>query len=393
MAWTSTPTAATSYRMRRPQSWLLGCVRSGLQGAHGFFAHVLQPGDEASRLHAVTSDPTPLERAEKQIGWLLVRERPTVVGVQAAHEARACLAEASGSLAAACDTNTALAAVAPVAGAWHSPGNLALAENLTPACARGDDDVQCRQAAQEGARTRAELLAIVAHDLKTPLTIIKGYTQILQRRAADDPARARDAAALATIAAEADRMHRLLDRLLVLVRSEPGRALPLHLTEVDLRLLVERHVERLRMTANHHTIQVQGVGVGTVVGRWDSDRLEQVIGNLLSNATKYSPAGSVVTVTVGHTEDDRGGWALLVVQDRGVGIPAVDLPHVFKPYHRGRNVAGHIPGTGVGLAGARRIVEQHGGTITVESREGTGATFTVRLPLHTVVARVRLPTR
>ncbi len=73
--------------------------------------------------------------------------------------------------------------------------------------------------------------------------------------------------------------------------------------------------------------------------------------------------------------------AVLAVQDQGIGIPAADLPHVFERFYRARNVSGRTPGTGLGLAGARQIVEQHGGTIAVESREGAGSTVTIRLPL------------
>jgi signal transduction histidine kinase len=77
----------------------------------------------------------------------------------------------------------------------------------------------------------------------------------------------------------------------------------------------------------------------------------------------------------------EGPWAVLTVADHGLGIPAADLPHIFERFQRGRNVAGRVAGSGVGLAGVRHVVEQHGGTVSVESREGGGSTFTVRLPL------------
>ena len=77
----------------------------------------------------------------------------------------------------------------------------------------------------------------------------------------------------------------------------------------------------------------------------------------------------------------EGEWAVLAVRDRGIGIPAADLPRIFERYHRAANAAGQFAGTGIGLAGARQIVEQHGGAIAVESAEGAGSTFTVRLPL------------
>jgi signal transduction histidine kinase len=119
--------------------------------------------------------------------------------------------------------------------------------------------------------------------------------------------------------------------------------------------------------------------------------LERVLGNLLSNAIKYSPDGGEIAVTVevegrkgGGTEgggDGEGEWAVLTVRDEGVGIPAGEVPKLFERFFRASNVAGRIAGTGVGLAGARQIVAQHGGTIAVASEEGRGSAFTVRLPL------------
>jgi signal transduction histidine kinase len=116
--------------------------------------------------------------------------------------------------------------------------------------------------------------------------------------------------------------------------------------------------------------------VPALVALVDAPRLARVVGNLLSNALKYSPNGGTIRVRVGRED----GTALIVVQDEGIGIPAGDLPHIFERFARAGNVAGHIQGTGIGLASARGIVEQHGGTIMAESVEGRGATFTVRLP-------------
>jgi signal transduction histidine kinase len=118
-----------------------------------------------------------------------------------------------------------------------------------------------------------------------------------------------------------------------------------------------------------------------LVGLWDTMRLARVLGNLLDNAIKYSPAGGTITVALGRDERAEGAWAMLAVRDQGMGIPAADLPHIFERFHRGSNVVGRI--AGIGLATARQIVEQHGGTITVESRPNKGSTFTVRLPLAT----------
>jgi signal transduction histidine kinase len=102
-----------------------------------------------------------------------------------------------------------------------------------------------------------------------------------------------------------------------------------------------------------------------------------VLENLLSNAAKYSPNGGDIMVRVARD----GDLAVLSVEDHGLGIPAIDLSRIFEPYGRGSNVTGRIAGSGLGRAGAKGVVEQHGGTITVTSTEGDGSIFTIRLPL------------
>jgi signal transduction histidine kinase len=116
-------------------------------------------------------------------------------------------------------------------------------------------------------------------------------------------------------------------------------------------------------------------------GRWDASRLERVIGNLLDNAVKYSPAGGDIVISVSREASESRDWAVLAVSDQGLGIPADQLGHVFERFQRGRNVTGRISGAGIGLSGVKQIVEQMGGSISVVSTEGAGSTFTVRLPL------------
>jgi signal transduction histidine kinase len=120
------------------------------------------------------------------------------------------------------------------------------------------------------------------------------------------------------------------------------------------------------------------------VGNWDAARLARVLDNLLSNAIKYSPGGGEITVEVAEEDQENGSrMAAVRVRDRGLGIPAAEMQHVFERFFRAANV-GAIGGTGLGLAGSRRLVEQHGGTLSAESREGTGSTFTLRLPIEMV---------
>jgi signal transduction histidine kinase len=102
-----------------------------------------------------------------------------------------------------------------------------------------------------------------------------------------------------------------------------------------------------------------------------------VFDNIVSNAIKYSPNGGEILVQVGRDK----GWGVLSVQDAGVGIPTADLPHVFERYRRARNVSAKFAGTGLGLAGAKDLIELHGGSISVTSVEGVGSKFVIRLPL------------
>lgn len=117
------------------------------------------------------------------------------------------------------------------------------------------------------------------------------------------------------------------------------------------------------------------------MGHWDVARLERVVSNLLGNALTYSPPTGGIDLELNREDDGEGSRTVLRVRDRGIGIPTDEMARDFERFYRGRNVVGKIAGAGIGLAGARQIVEQHGGTIEVESQEGRGSTFTVRLPL------------
>ncbi|MDP9364725.1 MAG: PAS domain S-box protein, partial [Chloroflexota bacterium] len=229
---------------------------------------------------------------------------------------------------------------------------------------------------------REAFAAAAAHDLKTPLTSLRGQTQLLLRRARRGQASAPGAleSGLGAIDAAAGRMVALIDEMMDAAHLEAGRTLDLSPAPTDLVALVEAAAAEARSGTTRHTVRVEAEGPA-VVGEWDGARLGRVLGNLLGNAVKYSHRGGEVVVRVGREEDAAGGWAVIAVSDQGIGIPAADLPHVFERFRRGGNVTGRIAGAGIGLAGVRRIVAQHGGTIGVESTEGRGSTFTIRLPL------------
>jgi signal transduction histidine kinase len=232
---------------------------------------------------------------------------------------------------------------------------------------------------QETLRTRELFLASLAHDLKTPLTASMAYAQLVRREAtkADRSVAARRLADWAAIIeVNTARAAGLLDELLDIARLEAGHALDLERRPTDLVALAERVVAEHQRDTERHRITVDAQEP-ELVGEWDAVRLARVLDNLLGNAVKYSPEGGEISVRVSR----EGPWAVLAVADEGLGIPAADRSHIFERFHRGRNVAGQVAGTGLGLTGVSYIVEQHGGSISVESREGIGSTFIVRLPL------------
>lgn len=225
-------------------------------------------------------------------------------------------------------------------------------------------------------------LAAAAHDLKTPLAAVKGLAQIMQRRLKrlDTPDATRLAHSMEQIDDAVTRMNRLVNDLLDASRLQMGRPLDLNLAPVDLVTLIHRIVREFRHGASHHTLLVD-CSSPEVVGQWDADRLDRVFSNLISNAIKYSPDGGEIAISIETAREDDGPVAVVTVRDEGIGIPEADLERIFERFFRAGNVQSHIPGTGLGLASARYITEQHGGSIGVRSREGEGTTFEVRLPM------------
>jgi signal transduction histidine kinase len=239
-----------------------------------------------------------------------------------------------------------------------------------------------RAEAEYAVQQRDQVLSGVSHDLKSPLTTIRGLAQILRRqvsRLADAPPDLSDG--LDRIDAASVKMVSMIDELLDAARLESGQPLELNQEPMNLVELVRSVADTHQRTTDQHHIVIDE-GMTPLIGDWDRQRLERVLDNLLSNAIKYSPEGGTITLTLSGTRVEEGGWAKITVQDEGIGIPADELPHVFDGYYRGRNVSGKIAGTGIGLAGARRIVELHGGTLTAARAPGRGSIFTMCLPFE-----------
>lgn len=232
-----------------------------------------------------------------------------------------------------------------------------------------------------------DFLTTISHDLKNPITAISGMAQMMQQRVErmPGPDGPRLRRGLETIRGSTTQMTRMLAELIDITRLQMARPLTLELAPVDLVTLTQRVVKVYRQASDRHVIRVHAAQP-SIVALCDANRLERVLDNLLSNAIKYSPRGGSINVNLKGTVQDeppRPGtvWAILTVRDQGIGIPEESIPHIFEQFYRAENVVGRIAGTGIGLAGARRVVEQHGGTIGITSKQGVGTTVTIRLPL------------
>jgi len=314
--------------------------------------------------------------APTRAGWGVLALQPTA---EAFGATRASVARAAGLL---------LLAVALAGGvAWLLAGRLGnLFDQAVAARLQAEQAAEAESAARTMAematRARDEFVATLSHDLRNPLTTIKGQVQVLQRRLEREGRleRARLLSALGLIETTTDIAAALIADLLDTSQLEAGRPLDLQAEAIDLVVLARRAVLAHQQASEAHRVSL-AAGVDSLVGQWDGTRLERVLANLLGNAIKYSPHGGEIIVGV----REEPGAAILAVRDHGVGVPDRDLPSVFDAYRRGTNVAGRIAGTGLGLAGVKAIVEQHGGSVAVESQEGVGSTFTVRLPLVNLV--------
>lgn len=228
------------------------------------------------------------------------------------------------------------------------------------------------RAREEAARLKEDFLSAAAHDLKTPLTTLVVQAQLSARRAARSPEAPADQAALTRMVRESERLRAMVLELLDAARSEQEQLVSRR-EPIDLAALV-RDVAR-RYEGGRHIIAVEAPE--RLVGRLDARRIEQTVENLAENAVKYSPEGGTIALRLWQ----EAGQIHLTVADQGIGIPADDLPYLFDRFHRGANVDDRrFPGWGLGLSICRRIVEQHGGQISVSSREGEGSTFHVTLP-------------
>ena len=240
------------------------------------------------------------------------------------------------------------------------------------------EQVEARRKVEDLSRLKDEFLSIASHELRTPVTSIKGYTQLAKTLIHENDL-ATSEEYLDIALDQIDRMSRLILELLDVSRIETGR-LEIRREAITWTDFVRDVVHRHHTAVSDRRFQLNvPSSPKNVLG--DRDRLEQVLGNLLDNAVKYSPDGSEILLSV----EDRGEQLVTAIADRGIGIPTDELGQVFERFHRGRQVSStNYGGLGLGLYITKQIVERHGGTIWVESLEGTGTTFYFSLPVGSI---------
>lgn len=240
---------------------------------------------------------------------------------------------------------------------------------------------QSVSAMKEAEALKDDFIGIAAHELRNPLAVLQGFTQLLLTQSARDKGTALTAdqqESLEGIHQAARRLGELTDDLLDVTRLQAGR-LELHREPTDLVMLVKRVVKRFQMTAKHHRCIVAHQADALVVSI-DVQRVEQVINNILNNAVKYSPQSDCVQITL--SEGHENNCAVISVKDDGIGIPTQQQIRIFGRFVRADNARTHgIYGTGLGLYLSRELIERHGGRIWFQSVEGKGTTFFISLPL------------
>ena len=271
----------------------------------------------------------------------------------------------------------AVTLVVAESGRHYETDDLLLAGELAQRAALAVENARLYHAAQEAVRARDQFLLIASHELKTPLTSMLGYAQLIQRRAnREGTLGERDRRALGVIIGQVERLNKLVITMLDLSRIETGQ-LSIERGHVSVSRLAQRVVAEVQPVLEQHTVTISAPDEPLIV-EGDELRLEQVVQNLVANAIKYSPASGPVYVHV----ERRDGFACVSVTDQGIGIPQESLPQLFQRFYRARNVdAEHVGGLGLGLYVVKEIVTLHSGWVDVVSTEGAGSTFTIGLPL------------
>jgi signal transduction histidine kinase len=246
---------------------------------------------------------------------------------------------------------------------------------------RREQEIQHEQL-RESERLKSQLVSIVSHELRNPLTSVLGYTSLLLKR---DFEKAQVKHYLEIIQQQGNRLSSLIDHFLESESVEAGR-FEINLEPFDLKPLLVEEAKLVADKVVNHRVEVT-IDVAALPVRGDRERLAQVFANLLGNAVKYSPEGGLVEVG-GKIGD---GLVTVYVRDQGIGIPDEHQPQIFTKFFRADARASGIAGTGLGLSVAREIIEAHGGRIDFRSQAGAGSYFWFELPVDGAEKRPRAP--
>lgn len=256
-----------------------------------------------------------------------------------------------------------------------SSDDLDLAVDLASRAALAIDNARLYEEARQANQSKTELLAIISHDLRTPLNSILGYGQLMGM-GIPSPLPAGAAQQLERIMTSARHQLYLIDQLLHFARIDAGHE-NIELTDIDVRSVLKDAAMLIEPVAREKDLRVETVlPAQPLVAHSDADKLRQILLNLLGNAVRYTETGSIIL------EARASGFEVVIcVRDTGVGIAEEHLPHVFEPFwqvdHSQRSRGG---GTGLGLAVVKQVVQLLGGRVSVSSKLGDGSTFEVRLP-------------
>jgi signal transduction histidine kinase len=278
-----------------------------------------------------------------------------------------------------------LSLVSAESGKHYNASDLELARDLGRRAALAIENARLYYDAKGAIRARDQFVSVASHELKTPLTSLLAYIQLVLRRTdREGKLSERDRSALDIVVKQGWRLNTMVNSMLDLSRIETGQ-LSIERKPLDLCALVRRLSEEIRPTLDRHTLEFDCPNEPMIV-EGDELRLEQVFHNLMQNGAKYSSEGGPINVRVEKT----GREACIAVADRGIGIPEASQPQLFSRFFRAPN-AQHLSGMGIGLYVVKEIVTLHGGTIRVNSKEGEGSTFIVCLPLAPEGAQHSVP--
>ena len=236
-------------------------------------------------------------------------------------------------------------------------------------------DIDDRKRAQDQLQARAayerQLIGIVSHDLRNPINAIVVAAALLSK---DDHLNPRQAKAVSRIVSSSDRVRRMLRDFLDFTQARTLGRLPVSPVPTNIAHIARQVFEELRVLHPDRPATIENEG--DTEGRWDADRIAQVIGNLLSNAYQHSPSSAAIQLRTWGTPDD----VVIEVYNEGTPIPPADIARLFQPFERGETVVSADRSVGLGLFISHQIVEAHGGTISVDSTSGGGTVFRVCLP-------------